>query len=272
LTISTVFRTIINRAKPLYVLPTEELLSSILYEPSTVAERGWVVTFNYLLLHSVPSHDPPSRSLKTRLRWNSWLALNDSTLFLEPCEANILALLSIASHGEDFSTPNLSWILVSHACRLAQAMNIQMSTRANDQLQSHRLFLFWTLFIIDKSMSLAFGRPPAMSGSYYEHVPIPDMRQLMAFSPHVRSSSNEKTMASTFGAIFFLRGLALAKITGHALDLLHNLEALDHHLHVDRKQSLLVNLREWYLETCQVGSTSLFHPTNILIVSTSSSF
>lgn len=224
-----------------------------------------MVSFNFLVLNATPALDPPSRALKSRLRWNTWLALDDSNLFLEPCLPNILALLTIASHGEDFATPNLSWILVGHACRLAQAMNLHLPIIADEAVKKQRVLLFWSLFSTDKSVSLAFGRPSALSCSFYQHLPLPDPNHFTEFAPHLRSSKEKlhETPKSNFGAHFFVQTILLARIKGKVSDYLQTLAFLSPTASVEMKNCLETELTECYRETKKVckGRNSIMFTT-----------
>lgn len=245
---------VIKKGRPLHISPTRENLSKIVYEPAKVSERGSVVSFNFLVLYATPALDPPSTALRERLRWNTWVALDDSSLFLEPCVANVLALLTVASHGEDFATPNLSWILVGHACRLAQAMNLHLPIVADESIRKQRVFLFWSLFVIDKSVSLAFGRPCALASTFYENLPVPDHIDFTDFAPHLRPCSEVSygSFRSHFGALFFVQTIVLARLRGQVSDYLQSLRVLNQTVSTKMKKELERNLSDWYHETNKV--------------------
>jgi hypothetical protein len=87
-----------------------------------------------------------------------------------------------------------------------------------------QLISFWALFAIDKSVSLAFGRPPILSSQYYEHIPLPDLDSLASFKPH-KDSYDPKTQEDqkpSFGASFFLSNVMLGKLTGKITDFLYS--------------------------------------------------
>lgn len=222
LTLSLEFLKIIDIGEPFFSRPPPDLLPKIVFEPWLVPERGWVVIFNSLLAAAIPPEETFARGLSLRLRWNTWLALEDSSMFLEPSEVKIQALVLVACHGQDFATPSLSWNLISHACRMAQALGIHIhpSRRSTGKEASERaLCLFWSLFMLDKSLSLAFGRPPFLAGSLYEHVPVPGLDLLAKFKPHMREAEREKTQdregdTDVFGALYISQSLKLSKIMG----------------------------------------------------------
>ncbi|KAJ5895440.1 fungal specific transcription factor domain-containing protein [Penicillium taxi] len=245
-----VFMMVVEKGHPLHLPPPRELLSKIIYEPSAVTERGWIVLFNFLSLVATTGQDPLSKAMSARLRWNTWLALDDSSLFLEPLQINILALLTIASHGEDFTTPNMSWLLVGHACRLAQAANIRPPTLPDNDLKKQQLFLFWSLFVTDKSVALAFGRPPALSSTYYQSLSLPDAIYFTDFAPHIllRTRSNV-SIESRFGANFFVRAIALAHVRANISDFLGGRGVLSPIATVQKSFTLEKDLSDWYHDT-----------------------
>lgn len=221
-----------------------------------------MLLFNWIVYTATAARDPPSTALRARLRWNTWLALEDAGLFLELCGANIQALVTLATHGEDFAIPNLSWILIGHACRLAQAIDIHVPLAAADeQNRKRRLFLFWILFGVDKSVCLAFGRPPVLSADFYEHVPFPDITEFHEFSPHTRRhgrTSHQAEATSSFGAAFFSQTIAGSKLTGRISDFLHSSRAQGHQLptYIEKRSTLEAELSNWYAGTYKVGQYS----------------
>lgn len=184
-----------------------------------------MIIFNCLLAADIPPDDPFTEGLRLKLRWNTWLALEDSCIFLEPSTVKIQALVLVACHGQDFATPSLSWNLVGHACRMAQALGLHMlgsTTNAEKQSSDHALCLFWSLFMIDKSLSLAFGRPPFLPGLFYERVPVPGLDLLAKFKPHAPKAEQEDAQENKekdmFGAFYVLQSLKLARTMGAISD------------------------------------------------------
>lgn len=180
------------------------------------------------------------------------MALNDCRIFLEPSEINIQALLLLGCHGEQYASPNLSWMLVGHACRQAQALGLHVVGRGSYKYQQRQLALFWSLFSIDKSCSLAFGRPMLLPTAIYENVPLPDFQYLLGYHPH-RSQpvvTQNGSSTSTFGAHFFIQGMKLAKLTGAALSLLASPGNIADH------QALASKLRSWDSYTNEVRFSS----------------
>jgi transcription factor-like protein len=246
------FQQIISKGNVLFKVPDQALLRSIVYQPSKVSERGWVLLFNCIIANSKIFLGPEYADLVARLRWNTWTALNDSTLFTEPTEANIQALLSLATHGDDFATPSMSWTITGHACRLAQAMKLQSLETRGDK---RRIFLFWALFTIDKSVSLAFGRPPMLSSQYYEHVPLPDLEFLAGFEPHKdpQGSMQQAAQSANFGASYFLTTVKMGRLTGKITDFLYSWKESDTATYNIHRNSLKSELDNWYQDSIQVG-------------------
>lgn len=214
-------------------------------------QRAWIVYVNFILL-TLLQNDNSQSDVVESLQKNTEMALNDCRIFLEPSEINIQALLLLGCHGEQYASPNLSWMLVGHACRQAQALGLHVVGRGSYKYQQRQLALFWSLFSIDKSCSLAFGRPMLLPTAIYENVPLPDFQYLLGYHPH-RSQpvvTQDGSSTSTFGAHFFIQGMKLAKLTGAALSLLASPGSIADH------QTLAAKLRSWDSYTNEVRSIS----------------
>jgi hypothetical protein len=178
-----------------------------------------------------------------KYRNNLKLALNDSRIFLEPHEVNLQALIMLAIHGEDYASPNLSWMLVGHACRQAEALALHTSYNSDFETRQRRLSLFWLLFAVDKSCALAFGRPCFLSSAIYSCVPLPDLGYLTKFQPQSDSVHPEGSAeTSRFGAHMFIARMEFAKMIGTILDSQKR----------EHGKALRDQLREWYARTNQV--------------------
>lgn len=191
--IRLVFIETIDIATPFFQRPPSALLLKIAFSPSKVPDRGWVLLFNCLLSTHISLQEPQNLQLNNNLRRNVWLALDSSSLFLEPSLIKIQAFMLLATHGQEFSTPGLCWILLSHACRMSQVLGLQTALRRNSgerdvitSEQEQKQFTFWGLYVTDKTLSLAFGRPPFLTGPMYDALPIPHPRQLNKYRPHTR--------------------------------------------------------------------------------------
>ncbi|KAF8470855.1 fungal-specific transcription factor domain-containing protein [Kalaharituber pfeilii] len=102
--------------------------------------------------------------LKRNMARNAWASFKDLKVFLTPGIEHVQALMLLGVIAQDTSRPGLCWMLTCQACRLAQAMGLH---RRVDPASSHglsaadielRKVAFWTLYVLDKSFSLTFGR------------------------------------------------------------------------------------------------------------------
>ncbi|KAF9875363.1 fungal specific transcription factor domain-containing protein [Colletotrichum karsti] len=230
--------------------PSDDQLRQIIFQPDSVKEKAWIVYVNYMMLALVSANETEESIQVKQFRRNMQIALNDSTIFLEPTEANLQALTLLAFHGEDYASPNLSWMLVGHACRQAEALGLHALTHGDYDARQRRLCMFWLLFVVDKSCSLAFGRSSFLPSSLYLDVPLPDFNYMLKFQPHNASSfSNSKNapLISTFGAHLLTKGMQFAKLMGFVLDLLTPGKSLIPKEKVARK------LEEWYRQTIEAS-------------------
>ncbi|KAF5641241.1 transcriptional regulatory [Fusarium sp. NRRL 25303] len=208
-----------------FITPSESLLIQTIFRPETVSRKAWVVYINYMIL-TMLAHDEDAKAQKYRN--NMKLALNDSRIFLEPHKVNLQTLIMLAIHGEDYASPNESWMLVGHACLQAEALGLHTLSEADYVTTQRRLSLFWLLFAVDKSCALAFGRSCALPSATYSHVPLPDLRYLTKFHPCSDSpDADGRTERSMFGGHMFLARIELAQMIGVALDSRHIPESED---------------------------------------------
>lgn len=194
----------------MFLMPGIHDIEQALLNPTGAEPRGRVLLANHILHAISASLDADSTAAKA-FCWNVHAALNDATLFLKPCEENLQALFTLAVHGEDrFACPNLSWMLVGQATQQAKAIGLHLPRPGAESDYQRRLSLFWSLFIVDKSVSLAFGRPEFLEAAHYQSTPLPDSRHLDGFSPHA-GKGQASTSNNGFGRCFFLSNVALAK-------------------------------------------------------------
>ncbi|KAK2063312.1 hypothetical protein LY76DRAFT_563433 [Colletotrichum caudatum] len=208
----------------LFATPPDDLMRQIVFHPEQVAQKAWVVYFNYIMLAQASTEEENQANRADKFRRNVRRALNDSSIFLEPREINVQALALLAMHGEDYTSPNLSWMVVGHACRQAEALGLHAPPHADPESRQRGLAVFWMLFIVDKSCALAFGRSPFLPAHSYQDVPLPDFGYLLKFQPHTTDGlfgdSPKPSRRSHFGAHFFLAGVRLAKIMGSIIEFL----------------------------------------------------
>lgn len=199
--------------------PSDDLLHRVIFEPQHVSQSAWIVTINFVLYAmSSEDSDASTAALAPSFRNNARLALDDANVYLSPSEANIQTLLLLASHGDEFASPNLSWMLLGHACRQAQALGLGNPDSADFGTRQRQLCLFWALFMVDKSASLAFGRPCFLPTRMYGDSEMPDDAHLDKYRPHL-GPAQQVQRKSDFGKHFFMQSLQLAKVAGRILDL-----------------------------------------------------
>lgn len=238
----------VQLAEVLFITPSEETLLNAIFNPATLSQRAWIVYINFILL-SLLQHDASQADIVENLKKNTNLALNDFRIFLEPSETNIQALMLLGCHGEQYASPNLSWMLVGHACRQAQAVGLHSLKGDSYEQRQRRLTLFWSLFSVDKSCSLAFGRPTLLPTAIYENVPLPDFQYLLRYHPHRKEpiQTEHGPITSTYGAHYFIQEMQLARMTGAVLDFLANPAKLI------ICQTLIAQLQSWDSVTNEVS-------------------
>ncbi|WXC52419.1 hypothetical protein QX201_012076 [Fusarium graminearum] len=225
-----------------FTAPSEELVLQVIFKPEGVSRKAWIVYINYMIL-AMLSEDQSTEA--KGFRHNVKLALNDSKIFLEPHLVHLQTLILLAIHGEDYASPSLSWMLVGHACRQAEALGLHLSTESDSETHQRRLSLFWMLFAVDKSCSLAFGRPCFLPSTTYAKVALPDLGHLTRFQPR-SDSADGRAQSSIFGAHMFLARMELARLEGNVLYLV-NSEVLG-----TSRNQLREDLTEWHTRTNQV--------------------
>lgn len=215
---------VIEKGRPFFTTPCPDQLSKIVFKPSTVHERGWLLLFNACLSTTLSLMDMPDARLNRGVQWNTWLLLDDASIFLEPSEVSFQALILVATHSQDISTPSLCWTLVSQACQIAQSLALHLPTKKapeGSETYAQRICVFWSLFILDKSLSLSFGRIPLLPGYLYKDVPPLDPVELSKYRPHKKSETHTPSQTSPsecFGSFYIMRSKALADIEGDIQD------------------------------------------------------
>ncbi|KAF2673406.1 hypothetical protein BT63DRAFT_451449 [Microthyrium microscopicum] len=238
------FMNILERSQPLFLMPSNDLARKIVFEPSNVP-RGWVLLFYCLTATASALQTPEYATTKKSLRWNTWIAIDNGGLFMEPSEINMQALFTLAIHGDSFATPSMSWTLVSHACRMAQALNLHLPTQ-----EPRKILMFWALYAVDKGVSLAFGRPPMLPSSYYQNVLLPDLDGLSEYTPHVdRQEGRGHAQARSFGATHFLQSILLSILSGKILHFLNLKGSVNQASYESEKDALQGELEQWYQTT-----------------------
>ncbi|KAK2013629.1 hypothetical protein LZ32DRAFT_557688 [Colletotrichum eremochloae] len=232
-----------------FCTPPDDLLKQIVFHPEQVTQKAWVVYFNYIMLAQASTEEENQANQAANFRRNVRNALNDSSIFLEPREINVQALAILAMHGEDYTSPNLSWMIVGHACRQAEALGLHKPPHLDFESYQRSLSLFWLLFIVDKSCTLAFGRSPFLPVNSYHDVPLPEFNYLLKFQPHTDSrfeDSQTPSRPSNFGARYFMGSIKLAKIMGSIIEFLSpGPSAFSRH-------EIKIQLEKWYASTNKI--------------------
>jgi hypothetical protein len=256
----------IEKGRPFFAIPPPDLMHKIVFEPSTVQERGWLLLFNAFLSTALSLTSTPDLRLNRGVQWNTWLLLDDASIFLEPSEISIQALVVVATHGQEISTPSLCWTMISQACQMAQTLALHLPTRnapKGSKAYSQRNCLFWSLFILDKSVSLSFGRPPLLPGYLYKDVPPPDPAELAQYCPHLKLQSPELPQTSIsegFGSFYIMRSRELANLQGDIQDTFYRRGRSGN----AKISALKERLDLWMKTTRQVSEFGRFDPTVML--------
>lgn len=128
-------------------------------------DRAWLVCFNNVLLFGVfnrtTSRVPVEPGVGKNFFLNGWAAIDDLEVFLAPRLRNIQALMTGAVIAIEISRPGLCWSLVAQAARLSQAIGLHRNSNnthlSKSEIQERRC-IFWNVYILDKCLSLTFGR------------------------------------------------------------------------------------------------------------------
>ncbi|PLB50051.1 hypothetical protein P170DRAFT_445447 [Aspergillus steynii IBT 23096] len=94
-------------------------------------------------------------------RVNLETALADLPLHLPATSSTVLALTFGAFHFVELSKPSMSWTFSSKASEICQTLgyhrDVSMKFDSQETIQ-YKLFLFWGVYFLDKSLSLRLGR------------------------------------------------------------------------------------------------------------------
>jgi hypothetical protein len=144
-------------------------------EPETMTnDNAWMVLFNNVLLFGLYGKNMNATGeerklidmhLKQRTHiwfYNSWTALDDLEIALTPRLRNVQALFTMSLCAIELSRPALTWGLLSQAARSAQALGLHRRGKpqpgTSRRQVEERKNLFWCIYVLDKQMSLLFGR------------------------------------------------------------------------------------------------------------------
>ncbi|KAF9874828.1 hypothetical protein CkaCkLH20_07522 [Colletotrichum karsti] len=108
-------------------------------------------------------------------RDNLETALANLPLHLPATMDMIVALLFGSYHAVEVAKPSLAWTLNCAAAQLCQTLGYHriLSVKSgNRDDEDYKIFLFWSVYFVDKSLSLRLGRPSTIS-DYDITVPYP---------------------------------------------------------------------------------------------------
>ncbi|KAK9376199.1 uncharacterized protein V1513DRAFT_439550 [Lipomyces chichibuensis] len=133
---------------------------------------------------------------------NIFLILRDVRVLFVPSLLNIQVLFIAAISAKQIYNPGLCWTIISHASR--HCLDLGLHRQSNDMTvndpgissgidagmvyaeradaDSERLRLFWSCFVVDKVMSLTFGRSPSFLTRDCS-VPVPQQKAYTAADP-----------------------------------------------------------------------------------------
>ncbi|GFN21100.1 Zn(II)2Cys6 transcription factor [Aspergillus tubingensis] len=148
------------------------------YETMDVPDPAWIVSLNSILLQTLEGKStaakktgmiPLEAGLITYLLQNIRQCFNNFQILLEPRMANVQALLSLALFALKYLQFTMFEALFTQACELAKSMGLH---RSKGKPCAEGRNLFWSLFIIDKHISLIIGTP-CLLPSYDIGLPLP---------------------------------------------------------------------------------------------------
>lgn len=193
------FVNIQRKGRPIFTPTPLEILDDVRRNPEKVHEKAYLVIVYGILLTDACLNSSYDKLTITKLRWNLRLALDNAKLLLEPSDINIQALILLACHVQEVSTPSLCWMMISSACRMLQVLGIYSRTLVGET-RERRLLLFWLLNGIDKSLALISGRSPTFHRAVCSKIPLIPLQKMLDYQPHVAVNDGEEPFRSMFGA------------------------------------------------------------------------
>ncbi|CAF3543745.1 unnamed protein product [Fusarium graminearum] len=177
-------------------------------------------------------------------RDNLETALSNLPLHLPATTDMILALVFGAFYAIELSKPSLSWTLTVKASELCQTNAYhRLSSMENDKSEDSRYkqFLFWSIYFIDKSLSLRLGRPST----------IPDW-DITIPRPSINDAHSEPVSA------YFVLWIETARCQGNIYEMLYspNAMAQSDQVKQSRVEALLSDLHQ--LETTTLETNTIW--------------
>ncbi|KAF8251343.1 hypothetical protein K440DRAFT_614442 [Wilcoxina mikolae CBS 423.85] len=142
-------------------------------------DRAWQACFNNVLLFGLHNQlatmtaeekkrkniDENDKRVSTFF-FNAWSAIDDLEVFITPRLRNVQALMSASVCAIEVSRPGLCWSLLSQAASTAQAIGLHRKSSPSKYITTAQLeerkYVFWNVYILDKCLSLSFGRSPCL--------------------------------------------------------------------------------------------------------------
>ncbi|KAH7142734.1 fungal-specific transcription factor domain-containing protein [Dactylonectria estremocensis] len=133
------------------------------HSDSIIVNAGlYSLCYDYARLIQAPSDEKEEYSAYSRLcRENLETGLANLPLHLSASSDAIAALLFGTFYCMELSKPTLCWTLSSKASELCQTLGYHRAVPTKNETQEgarYNLFLFWTTYFVDKSLSLRLGR------------------------------------------------------------------------------------------------------------------
>ena len=102
---------------------------------------------------------------------------------------------------------------------------------------------FWYLNLVDKGLSIIFGRPPTFHRAMSKDVALPTVAQLLPYQPHNEARvGNASRPGSLFGAHYIHQIMLLSHIIGDIWSAVYENASHDESV----LQSVRRDLEEWY--------------------------
>ncbi|KAM0717150.1 hypothetical protein Q7P37_007002 [Cladosporium fusiforme] len=239
------FVSTLQRGHPILACkPADEVVQHLrTAQPHLVRERAWLVMYYSIILSMISSTAPEDSTTKDQLKCNLWLAVNDAKILLEPSEPNIQALALLATHVEEFTSPSLCHMLIASACRMLQALGVT-SRNLSPETRQRRTMTFWYLNLVDKGLSIIFGRPPTFHRAMTRSMPLPTAAQLIPYEPHNKEPQQgaRARSGSLFGAHYIHQIMLLSHVIGDIWSCIYDTVPLDQSA-IDSSRK---DLQNWY--------------------------
>ena len=127
---------------------------------------------------------------------------------------------------------------------MLQALGVN-HRRLDSRTRERRVMMFWHLNLLDKGLSLIFGRPPTFHRAMAREIALPTLDQLLPCQAHVTSAG----APGLFGTHHFHQRLLLTRVMADIWNCLYEDAAPDHR----RIEVASEDLELWYRQAREVG-------------------